>query len=264
MKNKLLVNPPIYAILLMALIALNSCKNRTNQPAGTDSANIQSEIITEDIWIIEEHEINDIALTSKSPKAKDTPLEKKTSSTVEKEIAEAEIKEDADTDTQEAIEAEKLEEEAYEIATLAMFTEMIAEEEYIAENTYKVEEAVIPLEENQTIVSFSKKGKPEDAFQVVTNLETDEIEQIIFTDKRHTDEYDVSAGMTAKEVKKLRRELKHIVHKGKVFLYDDSSNVMYLMDAENIDGEEITAEDIDSMEVSAIIWKDKKHHKNMN
>ena len=50
-------------------------------------------------------------------------------------------------------------------------------------------------------------------------------------------------------------------HHGKIFLYDDQSNVMYLMDTEGFEGDKITAADVESMEVQAIIWKDKKHHK---
>ena len=73
--------------------------------------------------------------------------------------------------------------------------------------------------------------------------------------------YDVKAGMSGKEVKRLRREIKHMIKKGQVFLYDDQSNIMYLMDAKNMAGDEITAVDVESMDVQAVIWKDKKHHK---
>ncbi len=258
MKTLLKFNPGKFALFLMALLALYSCKNTTEQSEESALTNeLTEEIVIEDVLIIEEHELNDIALTTKSPNAIDTPLAAKSSGTVKKPKAES-----STTKTQEAVE-EELEEEAYEIATLEIFADMVAEEEYVADNTIEIDEAVVPLDETQTIVSFNKKGKAEDAFQVVTNSETNEIEQIIFTDKKHTDEYDVSVGISAKEAKKLRRELKHMVHKGKVFLYDDTSNIMYLMDAENMAGEEISAEEIDEMEVSAIIWKDKKHHKKM-
>ena len=112
------------------------------------------------------------------------------------------------------------------------------------------------------MVSYAKKGKNDAALQVVTNLQTGEVEQITFLDKNHKDVYDVQAGLTGKELRKLRREVKHMVKKGQVFLYDDQSNIMYLMDAQNMVGDEVTEADIESMEVSAIIWKDKKkHHK---
>ena len=68
--------------------------------------------------------------------------------------------------------------------------------------------------------------------------------------------------MSGKDVKKLRREMKHMLKHGKVFLYDDQSNVMYLMDAKDYAGDEVAVAEVENMEVSAIIWKDKKHHKN--
>ena len=64
-----------------------------------------------------------------------------------------------------------------------------------------------------------------------------------------------------RKVKQLRKELKHMEHHGKIFLYDENSNLMYLMDAKDFEGDEIKVEDVESMEVEAIIWKDKKHHK---
>lgn len=47
-----------------------------------------------------------------------------------------------------------------------------------------------------------------------------------------------------------------------MFLYDDSSNVMYLMDAKDAVGDEVVVADVENMDVQAVIWKDKKHHKN--
>ena len=88
-----------------------------------------------------------------------------------------------------------------------------------------------------------------------------EIEQIIFTDKKHKDVYDVQAGLTGKQVKRLRKEMKHMVKKGKVFMYSDESNIMYLMTTTNMLGDEVTTADVENMEVQAVIWKDKKHHK---
>jgi hypothetical protein len=57
----------------------------------------------------------------------------------------------------------------------------------------------------------------------------------------------VQAGMSGKEVKKLRKELKHMVKNGQIFLYDDQSNIMYLLDAKD-QGNEVTEEQIDTME----------------
>jgi len=85
--------------------------------------------------------------------------------------------------------------------------------------------------------------------------------QVIFTDKKCAGvKYTAPAGGVVKAVQ-LRKEMKHMVKKGQVFLYDDQSNVMYLMHAENGLGEEVTVADVESMEVQSIIWKDKKHHK---
>ena len=54
--------------------------------------------------------------------------------------------------------------------------------------------------------------------------------------------------MSGKEVKKLRKELKHMVKNGQIFLYDDQSNIMYLLDAKDQKGNEVTEEQIDTME----------------
>jgi len=129
-------------------------------------------------------------------------------------------------------------------------------QDYIADNEIEVTEAIIPLDETQTLVSYNKKGKPKHGLQVVSSLEDGEIQQIIFMDRRHKDVYNVQAGMSAKEVKKLRRKVKHMIKHGKVFLYDDSSNIMYLLDAEGKDGAELTEAEIDNLDVQAIIWKD--------
>jgi len=144
----------------------------------------------------------------------------------------------------------------------ALEADLMEQEYEVLASTVEETDAIIPLEETQSMVSYAKKGKNDAALQVVTNLQTGEVEQITFLDKNHKDVYDVQAGLTGKELRKLRREVKHMVKKGQVFLYDDQSNIMYLMDAQNMVGDEVTEADIESMEVSAIIWKDKKkHHK---
>ena len=163
---------------------------------------------------------------------------------------------------EEEIETEEiLEEEAYEIYTMEAINAVLEEQAYEATEIVEVTEAVIPIDETQTVVAYNKKGKAEAAFQVVSSGPDNEVQQIVFTDKKHTDVYDVSAGMSGKEVKRLRKEMKHMVKKGQVFLYDDQSNVMYLMDAKNMAGDEVTAAEVESMDVQAVVWKDKKHHK---
>ncbi|MDX8339045.1 hypothetical protein SLH46_07610 [Draconibacterium sp. IB214405] len=244
-------------ILFAALIfvGLGACKTKTSNDKEQLS-------VEEDIWVVEEYEISDLPLTSESPIAMNTSFEGNVDPVDEEDA----LLEEEEIDEAIAEEAVELEEEAeleemYEIATLEYLIDMIEEQEYEAEEIVDVSELVVPLEETQTVVGFNKKGEEKNAFQVISDQETGEIEQVIFTDKKHHDEYDVSVGMTVKEVKKLRRELKHMVHKDKAFLYDENSNVMYLLDSQNLEGDEITEADIENMEVSALIWKDKKHHK---
>lgn len=222
------------------------CSSSENKEATTDESEVVVEdviieddvIVEDDVWVVDEHQINDIPVTSKA-----TSTEVNSNAAASTAAADAEAQEEADVITMEAIDL------------------ALAEQEYIAETTIEVTEVAIPLDETQTVVSYSKKGEPQAAFQVVSDPNTGEVQQIIFEDKKHQDTYNVQTGMTGKETKKLRKELKHMVKKGQVFLYDDQSNIMYLMDAQNMAGDEVTAADVETMEVQAIIWKDKKHHK---
>ena len=234
---------------LAVIWSMNACTGSDK----ADSADIASEeAVVEEVeyLVIDEHSMNDIPLTSKAEvKAKPAADQ-----AVKTEKDDALIEE-------EALQEEEAEAEAYDIVMMEELHEDLLEAEYEAENTFVVTEAAVPIEETQTVVSYAKKDKNDAAFQVVSNLQTGEIEQITFVDKKHQDVYDVTAGLTGKEVKKLRKEMKHMVKKGQVFLYDDQSNIMYLMDAQNMVGDEITAADVETMEVQSIIWKDKKHHK---
>lgn len=217
-----------------------------------------AETIEVDVWVIDEHKINNVALTSKAKV------------NTERESAEAAAEKNKKTEAAAAESAKKMvataeaAEELYEIATLESLEAQLAEEEYVARQIVEVTETIIPLEETQTLVSYNKKGEELAAFQVISTPGNDEIEQIIFTDKKHHDVYNVQAGMSGKEVKRLRKELKHMKKKGQVFLYDDTSNIMYLMTATDEAGDEYVEADIETMEVQAIIWKDKKHHKHDN
>lgn len=131
------------------------------------------------------------------------------------------------------------------------------EEVEIVETT----EVVIPLSESQTLTAFNKKEKFAGQVNIVSSSATGEIDHITFTGKHHVDEYNVSAGLTGHEARKLRRELKHMAHNGQVYLYEEQSNVLYLMDSKNLTtGEEVTAAEVDTMTISAVIWKDSKHH----
>ena len=240
MKTRLRIQVLMFLLIIFAVACNQKSKKEAVQEEPLDVVVVEEV----DVWVIDEHQINDVPLTSKAEKVKEAAKEEQEAEAVEEEI-EAE---------------EMIEEEAYEIYTMEAVHAALEEQAYEASEIVEVTEAVIPVDETQTVVAYNKKGKEEAAFQVVSSGPDNEVEQIIFTDKKHTDVYDVSAGMSGKEVKRLRRKMKHMVKKGQVFLYDDNSNVMYLMDAENMEGDEITTADVENMDVQAIIWKDKKHH----
>jgi hypothetical protein len=241
------------------LIFIGFSCNPTAKKASEDEALAEEEIaedlilaeaeetVAEEVWLIDEHQINSVPVTSKA--ATPNSIKKASENSEEQEIEEEEES------------LAEIEEEEYEIASMEAIDAALVEQEYEAMETVEVTEVAIPIEETQTIVSYGKKGQPQAAFQVVSSGPDNEVEQIIFTDKKHTDVYDVQAGMSGKEVKRLRKEMKHMVKKGQVFLYDDESNIMYLMDAQDMAGDEVTAADVESMDVQAVIWKDKKHHK---
>lgn len=245
----------IFAIAV--IISFTACSSEKNSESTDD---LEVQVAEVDVWVIDEYQINDIPVTTKPPKS--APA-----GTAEKDDA-AEISKEAEaaanamaTQMDAEYEAES---EEYDVLTLDAVNTDLVQQEYEATEIVDVNEAIIPLDETQTVVAYNKKGEANAAFQVVTSGPDNEIDQIVFTDKKHTDVYDVSAGMTGKEVKQVRREMKHMVKNGQVFLYNDESNIMYLMDASDKAGDEITAEDVESMEVQAVIWKDKKHHKKDN
>lgn len=138
------------------------------------------------------------------------------------------------------------------------------EPHYVAyHDPIEITEVVIPITETETITAYNQKGKQKGSIQVVHDSQTGEIISVAYHDKHHKDEYDVTTGMTAKEVKKLRKELKHMQHRGKHFLYSDVSNIMYLLEVNEGHGNEYTEAEMDELVVQAIVWKDKKHHDDM-
>ncbi len=136
---------------------------------------------------------------------------------------------------------------------------VLIEYEYVPVEEYAVTEAVIPLDETQTLIAYGKKDQQKAVLQVVTGPDG-EVQTVMFADKKHRDMYDVQAGMTAKEAKQLRKDLKHMKHKGNHYLYNDQSNIMYLLDIQDSEGNEYTEADIEQVEIQSIIWKHKKHH----
>ena len=200
----------------------NNAKKTSNENEKLEVDVVETPVIAETIWIIDEDQVcNTVPLTTLDGE-------------MEYEMLESE-------DIHEALSAE---------------CEPITEELTVA---------AIPIGETETVVAYNKKGKNKGEIQVVSSANGD-IEQIVFTKGKHKDVYDVETGLSGKEVRKLRREMKHMIKKGQVFMYTESSNVMYLMDDAIVSGdevvaEEITIEDVEQMNVEAIIWKDKKHHK---
>lgn len=129
----------------------------------------------------------------------------------------------------------------------------------LIENEYEpqdleVTQAVFTLDETETFVAYNKKNEEIGVLQVVTDADG-EISKIAFADKNHKDTYDVQNGMTAKEAKQLRRRLKHVKRKADHYLYDDQSNIMYLLDIKDDMGNEITTVEIDKAEIRAIVWE---------
>jgi hypothetical protein len=230
----------IYLPLILAAIGVWSCK-----PAETEvvvETPVVEEVIVEEIvWVIDEHHVNEVPVTS-HPTAK---------ARIKKDPATKSVVRDTTT-THEAVPFTPMP----STAIVAAFTSSPDVEPVTAVSGA---ELIIPLDETQTVQSFGKKGQATGAVQVVTNSTTGEIDHIIFEDKHHKDYYDVQAGMSVKDVKKLRKEMKHMVHKGQVFYYSDDSNIMYLLDTKYSDGTEVVEEDIQESLVTAVVWKDKNH-----
>lgn len=113
------------------------------------------------------------------------------------------------------------------------------------------------LSSTQTVTAFERRGE-EHLVMVSQPGNPDAIDYIEFADRKdHVDIYGVSAGMTAREARHLRRDMRHFERKGKIFLYSEDSNIMYRLDGVTSEGQNITEEEIDNMMVSAVIWKDK-------
>ena len=139
----------LFAAVFPISILFASCGSgdKTNEEQATQPEVVV--VVEDDIWIVEEYEINDLPITSQSPITAEKPIQKAPAAETDKAEASAE---EAAADMQE---------EEYDIATLDYLSAMAAEQDYLAETTVEVTEMVIPLEETQTIVSFSKKGKAE-------------------------------------------------------------------------------------------------------
>ena len=264
-KNLMAINVLVLAVIFS--FSTVSCNQNSKKTKKDTEVSEDVDVVEEDVWVIDEEKINDIPLiTAAKPSAPGKNEKPK----------------------------EESAKETGAVKSITALSENLEEAGYEAEQK-EVAQAVVPLDETQTLSSFSKKGKKEAELQVISNG-NGEIDQIIFTHKKHKDVYNVQVGMTGKEVKKLRRKLKHIMRKGYMFLYDDNSNIMYLMasktekaeeedilenaeevqenakgeqvydeemqeDAEDVQVDEEFAADIENMDVQAIIWKNNKHQK---
>lgn len=125
------------------------------------------------------------------------------------------------------------------------------------------EELMLPVDVNQTLIAFDKKANFEGQVRVVSSSDTGEITHIVFTGKHHMDEYNISAGLTGHEARKLRRELKHMTKNGRIYLYEEGSNIVYIMDSKILaTGEEFTQEDVDNMVIESVIWQDSNKEAN--
>jgi len=265
----------IIASTIVLSLGTIGCSNEEKKEVVTDA---QTEIVEVDvmevpvietIWLIDEHQVsNTIPVTSAAllaiPAKSSTEIKEEETEEAEEIELDEEIVEGAEIAVieEEEIVEEEIEEEEYEILASEDVHEAL-----LAECAPVEEEVVVSsviLDETQSIKSFKKNGKEAGEIQVISTPDG-VVEQIIFTGGKHQDVYDVQTGLTGKEVRKLRKEMKHVVKKGQVFLYSESSNVMYLMDdtVKSVDGkinEEITIDDVNEMNVQAIIWKDKKGH----
>jgi hypothetical protein len=229
------------AVAIMAVTVLSCQPKETKVETTVTTPKVEEVEVIEQVWLVDEYHINEIPVTT-HPSAK--PRVKRDEAKVISKV--------------EAIPAEEVDYSTKLASDLHLAVQ--ESEALVPVQIESVTELAIPLDENQTVTAYNNKGKLEGAALVVSNKQTGEIDHIIFENKHHhKDYYNVQAGMSAREVKKLRKEMKHMTEKGQVFYYSDESNIMYLLDIKLSDGEEFTDEMVDQSFVSAIVWKDKNH-----
>jgi hypothetical protein len=242
--------PMLFMLTAAFLFAfsLSGCKQKKKAAEEQKKELAQdNKILEEDIWVIDEYQINDIPVMK--------PLKQKAPGAKEKKAAPEGSTREKTTSAPPA-QAQKMDE--FEVISKDELHSLFMDKGYEAREI-EIAVAQIPLEDTQTLIAYTKKGKEKDAVQVVSSGDDGSVDQIIFTDKKAKDVYNVGVGMTGKEVKKLRRNLKKMERDGKVFLYDDTSNILYLMQAKDDAGNEVKGAELDSMSVQAIIWKPTRH-----
>jgi hypothetical protein len=154
----------------------------------------------------------------------------------------------------------------YETATSADLAEAFAAAEVVPADTMPAEApAGLPVSvsisgvnvvDKAMLVAYEKKGV--ELMQVtVDESDPEQVMHVVFMSKDHVDVYDVRPGMKGADARRMRRELKHMVHKGRVFLYDESSNITYRMAVSDGAKEVYSEQEVDTMEVEAIVWSNK-------
>ena len=115
---------------------------------------------------------------------------------------------------------------------------------------------------NDTLTIYSVKKKDVEAFQIISDPnDPDAVQQVIISDKKGVDMYNVQNGMTVKEVKKIRGQMKHVVKHGKVILYTDDSNIEYTATLKDGQGDSVSESDIDDLQIDGIVWESKHKKK---
>jgi len=154
----------------------------------------------------------------------------------------------------------------YETATSADLAEAFAAVEVVPADTMPAEApAGLPVSvsisgvnvvDKAMLVAYEKKGVE---LMQVTVDESDpaQVMHVVFMSKDHVDVYDVRPGMKGADARRMSSELKQMVHKGRVFLYDESSNITYRMAVSDGTKEVYSEQDLDTMEVEAIVWSNK-------
>lgn len=152
----------------------------------------------------------------------------------------------------------------YETVTVDVFVAALADSDIVpvapapaaAPDSITVTTAATVLNTDQTVVELGKRGQASSIEVISSKKDPNVIDKIVYTDKNHVDVYNVKAGMTAHDVRKLRREMKHMVKDGKVFMYEDDSNIMYQMTAtDQTTKTSYTDDEVDNMTVDAIVWQ---------
>jgi hypothetical protein len=150
--------------------------------------------------------------------------------------------------------------DAYETVTVDVFVAVLADSDIVpvapAPDSITVTTTATELNDDQTVVALGKRGQASSLEVISSKNDPNKIDKIIYTDKNHVDVYNVKAGMSAHEVRKLRREMKHMVKDGKVFMYEDDSNIMYQMTVtDQTTKTSYTEAEVDEMSVDAIVWQ---------